>query len=588
LESEAFAYRDLIVFLVAAGLVVPVAQRFRITPVMGFLLVGMAIGPHGLGQLASEHPWLRFATIANEEGVRTIGEFGVVLLLFVIGLELSLARLWSMRRMVFGLGGAQMAITATAIGLIAAAFGNTTQAAVVIGACLALSSTAVVMQLLTETHRIGSPPGRALFAVLLFQDLAVVPILSLVQVLGGDAGGSLTLALAKAALMALVAVAGIMAIGNLVVRPLFRLVGATRSRELFMATVLLTVLATGIATEAAGLSMALGAFLAGLLLADTEYRHQVEVDVEPFKGLLIGVFFVAVGMSVDPFAILANPVWIVGSVIGLFAVKGVILYGLGRGFGLSRAVSTELAFTAGQAGEFAFVVIALASGFAILDPAVTQFMTIVVGLSLVLTPMVSRLARSLAARMERDDAAAAEEPPALPADLDQHVVIAGYGRVGRLLGDLLAHENIPFVAVDIMPEPAAHGDRGSSAVFVGDASRREILERVGIDRASAVVVTMDSAVAAERVVGAVRAERPTLPIYARARDAGHARRLLAGGATHVVPETVEASLQLGEAVLGCMGLPEDAARATVEQRRLDEEARYAPRRSAAGEPSSGV
>jgi CPA2 family monovalent cation:H+ antiporter-2 len=461
------------------------------------------------------------------------------------------------------------------IGSVAAAFGNTAEASVVIGACLALSSTAIVMQLLTETHRIGSPAGRALFAVLLFQDLAVVPILATVQVLGGG-GGSVVLALGKAALFAVVAVAGIMAVGNLVVRPLFRLVGATRSRELFMATVLLTVLVTGILTASAGLSMALGAFLAGLLLADTEYRHQVEVDIEPFKGLFLGVFFLSVGMSIDPAAVLANPAWIVGSVFGLYVLKASILFGIGRLAGLSTSVATEVAITAGQAGEFAFVVVALAAGVGVIEPQVAQFMTIVAGLSMVLAPPASRLARLAASRAEQADRDhAAQDLPDLAPDLDQHVIIAGFGRVGRLLGGLLEQENIPFLAVDLYPDP---GDRRGmhGPVFVGDASRPEILERIGIDRASAVVVTMDSAAAAERVVAAVKAGRPGLPIYARARDAAHARRLLAGGATHVVQETVEASLQLGEAVLIGAGLPEDAARATVEQRRVEEESRYAP------------
>jgi monovalent cation:proton antiporter-2 (CPA2) family protein len=574
LEPHAFDYSELIVFLVAAGLVVPIAHRFRISPVLGFLLIGVIIGPHGLGRLAEHHPWLAVATIDDEAGVHFLGEFGVILLLFVIGLELSVARLWSMRRLVFGLGGAQVAVTGALIGSIAYGFGNTAIASVVVGASLALSSTAIVMQLLTETHRIGAPAGRAMFSILLFQDLAVVPLLVLVEVTAKESGGSILWALGEAALLAVVAVAAIMAVGNLLVRPLFRLVGATRSRELFMATVLLTILAIGIATAGAGLSMALGAFLAGLLLADTEYRHQIEVDIEPFKGLFLGVFFLSVGMGVDPAVVLADPVWIGASVLGLLLLKGSVLFLLCRLFRLPRSVAAEVALTAGQAGEFAFVIVGLATVLGVIPAPVAQFMLIVTGLTMMLTPVLSRLGRIAGARLEQPVEDLPTDMAERAADLENHVVIAGYGRVGRMLGDLLAQESVPYIALDLAPDQVAPYRGGVVPVFVGDASRPEILERIGIHRASAFVVTMDSAAAAERVVAAVRRECPDLPIYARARDTAHAVRLLAGGATHVIPETVEATLQLGEVVLTSAGLPEDAARKRVEQVRQEEKAHY--------------
>ncbi len=568
---EAPAYSELIVFLVAAGLVVPVAQRFRVSPVLGFLLIGVVIGPYGLGRLAEEYPWLAVATIDNEKGVHTLGEFGVVLLLFVIGLELSAARLWSMRRLVFGFGGAQVVITSVVIGTIAYAFGNGPAASAVLGSCLALSSTAIVMQLLTETHRVGAPAGRAVFAVLLLQDLAVVPLLVLVEVFGRGEGGSILFALGEAVVLAAVAVSAIMLAGKVLIRPLFRLVGATRSRELFMATVLLTVLGTAIATASAGLSMALGAFLAGLLLADTEFRHQVEVDIEPFKGLFLGVFFLSVGMSVDPLAVLASPGWILGSVVGLFLIKGAILFALGLAFRLGRGVSAEVALTAGQGGEFAFVILGLALAVEVVDPGVAQFMLIVAGLSMVATPLVAKFARDLGARLERtEDGGAPVAMEEHAADLKDHIIIAGYGRVGRMLGELLAGENVPHIALDTSATSVARLRSQGVPVFVGDASRPEILERVGLERAASIVLTMDSAAAAERVVEAVRASRPNLPVYARARDTAHAVRLLAAGATNVIPETVEASLQLGESVLQAAGLPEDAARLVVEARRRRE------------------
>ncbi|HUG63389.1 MAG TPA: cation:proton antiporter [Methylomirabilota bacterium] len=573
MHTETLAYSELMVFLVAAGLVVPIAQRFRVSPVLGFLLIGVLIGPYGLGRLALDYPLLSLATIDDEAGVHTLGEFGVTLLLFVIGLELSVERLWSMRRLVFGFGGSQVLVSAIVIGLIAYSFGNTPVASIVLGSCLALSSTAIVMQLLTETHRLGAPAGRAVFAVLLMQDLAVVPMLVLVEVVAKGEDSSIVAAFGEAGLYAVLAITAIMLLGNLLIRPLFRVVGATRSRELFMATVLLTVLSTGVATAAAGLSMALGAFLAGLLLADTEYRHQVEVDIEPFKGLFLGVFFLSVGMGIDPLAVLDNPLWILGSVVALFVVKGAILFALALLFKLPRPVAAEVALTAGQAGEFAFVIIGLALSLSVVEPGVAQFMLIVAGLSMVATPLMARLARDVAARLEDEpDDGSPVAMDAHAADLSDHVIIAGYGRVGRMLGELLERENVPHIGLDTARGAVARMRADGIAVFYGDASRPEILERVGIARAGAVVLTMDSTEAAERVVAAVRSERPTLPIYARARDTAHALRLLAAGATTVIPETVEASLQLGEAVLQAAGLPEEVARRVVEERRRLEEA----------------
>lgn len=574
-HTDAPDFSELIVFLVVAGLIVPIAQRFRVSPVLGFLLIGILVGPFGLGRVAETYPWLAPATIDAEEGVHTLAEFGVVLLLFVIGLELSVERLWSMRRLVFGLGGAQVVVTSVAIGLIAWWFGNPPAAAVVLGSCLALSSTAIVMQLLTEMHRLGAPAGRAAFSILLLQDLAVVPLLVLVGVFAEGETGSIAGAFGEAILTAVVAIAAIMAVGNLVIRPVFRIVGATRSRELFMASVLLTVLGISYATAAAGLSMPLGAFLAGLLLADTEYRHQIEVDIEPFKGLFLGLFFLTVGMGVDPMAVLASPGWIAGSVVGLFLLKGTILYVLGRLFRLRRGVSLELALVACQAGEFAFVIVGLALTLGVVDPAVGQFMLIVAGISMVLTPLIARRAQAIAARFDNEpqqDAPAASLEAT--ADLFGHVVVAGYGRVGSLLGALLRQEGVPHVALETDALLVARLRRDGVNVYVGDASRPEILERVGIDRAAAFVVTMDGTGGAERIVEAVRRERPGLPIYARARDTAHAAKLVAAGATRVFPETVEASLQLGETMLVGAGLPEEAARTIVEARRRQEEAAY--------------
>lgn len=573
MHTEIPNLREIVVFLAAAGLAVPIMHRFRISAVLGFLVIGLVVGPYGLGRLTEVAPWLGAVVISDIEGVRALAELGVVFLLFMIGLELSLARLLSMRRLVFGLGGSQVVVTAAVIAAVAYLFGNSSEAAIVIGSCLALSSTAIVTQILVESRRFSSPAGQASFAVLLFQDLAVVPILFLTGVLAAGSEGSVPIAFALALGKAAVAIAVIMAVGRIVIRPVFRLVGQTRSRELFMATVLLIVIGTATITAQAGLSLSLGAFLAGLLLAETEYRHQIEIDVEPFKGLLLGLFFMSVGMSIDVSAVLDEPLWIPLSVVGLFAIKGAIVYLLARAFGQSRPVAAESALLLGQGGEFAFVVISLALSLALLPLPTAQFMLIVTSLSMIATPAVARLSIALAKRIgdraRHDDraGATAPEPSEIPAG---HVIVAGYGRVGQLLGSMLDARCIPHIGLDLDPR-VVHALRAQGlAVHFGDASRADMLRRVGIDRAAALVITMDAPAAAERVAATIRGEWPSLPILARARDQEHARRLLTLGATDVVPETIEASFDLAEVVLKSLGHSPEASRQLVAERREEE------------------
>lgn len=564
MHTSALNLHEVIVFLAAAGLVVPIMLRFSISPVLGFLAVGLAIGPYGLGRLVPFAPWLSAIVIDDIEGVRALAELGIVFLLFMIGLELTLDRLVAMRRLVFGLGGAQVLISGAVIGVIAYYFENSLPASIVIGACLALSSTAIVMQLLIERRRLGTPVGQTSFSILLFQDLAVVPILFLVGVLGEKAGGSVGLAFAIALLKAIAVIAAIFVAGRLVIRPMFRMVGQTHSRELFMAALLLVVIGTSLATESAGLSLALGAFLAGLLLAETEYRHQIEVDIEPFKGLLMGLFFVSVGMSLDLATVLNEPFWLPISVVGLFAVKTFITFLLARAFGIATPVALESALLLGQGGEFAFVVISLALGLSLLPQDDAQFFLVVTILSMLATPFIANVARKAAGAMTRQSRAGALGlPDAEVSQLTRHVVIAGYGRVGELLSKVLEGQKIGHVGLDLDAATVTRHNRASRAVFFGDASNPEILRRVGIENASAFVVTMDSAAAASRVVKSVHEAWPNLPIIARARDTDHAAKLLEAGATAVVPETVEASLDLAEVVMDRLGIGIETAHRIV-------------------------
>jgi CPA2 family monovalent cation:H+ antiporter-2 len=577
--------REATVFLAAAGVVVPVMRSLRLSPVLGFLVVGLLIGPHGLGRFTEDLPWLSYIVI-RPEAVTLAAELGVVALLFMIGLELSFARVWQLRGQVFGLGGAQVVVTATVIGLIASAFGNSREASIVLGLCLALSSTAMVMGLLSARGRLATPAGQAAFSVLLMQDLAVVPVLVLVGVLASG-GDSLAQALGLAALKAAVVVTALVVGGLGVVRPVLRQVADTHSRELFLAAVLLLLIGTAWVTQMAGLSLALGAFLAGLMLAETEYRHRIAVDLEPFKGLLLGVFFLSVGLGIDLAQVATNPLWIPASVVGLIGIKAFILYVLARLSGKSHGAAAEVGLLLGQGGEFAFVVVGLALSLGLLPGPTAQFMLLVVGLSMLVTPALATLAERVGAGFEPSLRGASDgrgnpmagvsegglpggaggAPEGASADLAGHVVIVGFGRVGRAVASLLDAQRVAWLALDSSAQTVASLRAEGLPVHHGSADSVELLRRLGVARASALVVTMDGLGPTEAVVRAVRAAYPALPIYARARDEAAALTIAALGVAQVVPETREASLQLGEAVLIGVGLPEDVAHQIVAARR---------------------
>ncbi len=563
-SPETAHLREVVVFLAAAGTMVPLMQRFRISPVLGWLAAGLLLGPHGLARLSEAVPVLALVSIAEWSAVAPLAEIGVLFLMFSIGLELSFARLWVMRRLVFGLGGAQVAVSGLVIGLIAWGFGNSPAAATVLGACLALSSTAIVMQVLIEQRRIATVLGRSAFAVLLLQDLAVVPILFLVGVLGARAGESPLASLAASLFAGGLVVAAIWLLGRRLLRPLYRLVGGARSPELFMAVTLLAALGAAWATAAAGLSSALGAFLAGLLVAETEFRHQVEADLEPFKGLLLGMFFMSVGMTIDPAAIAAAPVLLPASAIGLIAIKAAVVFPLCLAFGLARPVAVEAALLLGQAGEFAFIVVALARRLGLMPDGTADFMLLVAGLTMAATPLLAALGRRISAAMTAQGDGAEGE---LQEGFSGHVIIAGFGRVGEMLGRVLDDEGAQWVALDLdAPSVARHRAEGRP-VYFADAARAEVLRRAGAEDARALVLTMDSPAAVMRALATARQGWPGLPVVARARDPAHAARLVELGAVRTVPETVEAALALAGGTLALLGLPDDAAAAAISRER---------------------
>ena len=572
-------YKDLVVFLAAAGVIVPLFNRLKISPVLGFLAAGVLLGPDGLARLADTAPWLSWLTISDAGQIRSLSELGVAFLLFMIGLELSWGRLRAMRKFVFGLGLTQVAACTVALAAVFVLMGQPLVSAAVLGMGLALSSTAVVMPVMAERGRIQTTAGRATFSILLAQDLVVAPILITVTVLAalaqsGVGGGDFDPAVLRPALFTLIPAAiglGLLVVlGRLVLRPMFRSVARAKARgqgqEMFIAASLLVVVGAGVAAQAAGLSMSLGALIAGLLLAETEFRREVEISIEPFKGLLLGVFFVGVGISLDLDAVAANPGAVFGLAAMLTLLKAVLIFGAARAWGLNNRHALETALVLGPAGEFAFVILGAGLVEGIASPAFTQTVLMAATISIFTVPLMAAMADRM---LKRADPAAPDLPAEAlePTSTAGQVLIVGFGRVGRLVGEMLTEHGQSFLAVDANPTTVGLGRAEGANVFYGDAGRREMLERCGIDSARAVVVTMDAPGKVDEVVAAVRSMRPDLILIARARDHKHAARLYALGVTDAVPETTEASLQLAENTLVDLGVPMGLVLASIHERR---------------------
>jgi CPA2 family monovalent cation:H+ antiporter-2 len=565
-------YREALVVLGAAGVVIPLFHRLRVSAVVGFMLVGIVVGPFGIGSLVPRLPWLAAIAITQRASIQPIAELGIALLLFMIGLELSFERLWLMRRLVFGLGLLQVVLCASMLAAAAAAFGSGWNTAAVVGLALAMSSTAVGLQVLGEEKRLHTPTGRTSFALLLFQDLAVVPVLFAVGALGANAHAASVGKIGIVVGQAVLAVAVIVALGRLVLRPLFRSVAHTRSADLFVAACLLVVMATGLATEAAGLSMALGALIGGLLLAVTEYRRQVEVTIEPFKGLFVGVFLISIGMSLDIRMVAAHPLMVFGAAAAVVLLKLAVIAPLVRLFGLSWATGVQTGLLLGPGGEFGFVIVSVASGAQLLAPDTASLMLFVTALTMATIPLLSHLGNRLAPRLV---ATVPVDPDLLlPATLDAlpRVIVAGFGRVGQTVAALLDKHKVPYVALDSDPRRVAAQRKQGKNVYFGDMTQIALLRRVHLDAARALVVTLDDAAAADALVAGARAERADLLIVVRARDAAHAAHLYRIGASDAVPETIEASLQLSEAVLVDVGVAMGPVIASIHEVRADMQA----------------
>lgn len=561
------AYKDVVLFLATAGVVVPLFRRWRVSPILGFLGAGVVLGPYGLGSLAHEVTWLNAFTIDNPGELAQLAELGVVFLLFTIGLELSWERLRSLRRYVFGMGALQVALCLTVTAVAALMMGQPPAASIAIGAALALSSTAIVMPILAEQKRQHAMAGRATFSVLLFQDLAVAPILVTLTLMGRRSDEPFSPSMLLSLLPAIAGVAALFLFGRLLLRPMLRSVAKAKSEELFLAASLLVVVGAGLVSALAGLSMALGAFVAGLLLAETEFRHEVEVRVEPFKGLLLGMFFISVGIGLNVPLLLDRPLVILGSAAGLVTMNCLVVFLLAKAFRLKTRAAIEAALLLAGAGEFAFVILGQAMDQGLVERTVGQTALVAATLSMFSIPFLAQLGLRLGGRKIAPSELPPEPEGQADSDTEPKVLVVGYGRVGRLVGDMLRRHEIPWVGAELDARLVEQGRRAGEAIYFGDAAREEFLMRCGLADAPALVVTMDDPEGVEGIVAVARGLRPDLTIVARARDARHAQRLYDLGATDAVPETVEASLQLSEAVLVEIGVPMGLVIASIHERR---------------------
>ncbi|BAL22499.1 monovalent cation:proton antiporter-2 (CPA2) family protein [Azoarcus sp. KH32C] len=532
--------------LLAAVILIPLAKRVGLGAVLGYLVAGVLLGPWGLG------------VIRDVEAILHFGEFGVVLLLFVIGLELRPSRLWVLRRPVFGLGSLQVGLTALALAALAMAFGLDAKAAVVIGLGGAMSSTAMVLQSLAERNQLSDRHGRDAFAILLFQDMAVIPVLAVLPLLGGGGADFAPLRMLGAA----AAIAGVVLAGRVLLRPVFTWIATLGSRETFTAAALLVVIATTLLMEGVGLSASLGAFLAGVVLADSEYRHELEADLDPFKGLLLGVFFMAVGMGANLGLLVEAPGVVVGLAACLIALKLLVVFVVGRGVGRSAGSARKLAIALAQGGEFAFVVFQLAGQQRLLDAEVIDAVTVAVTISMLLWPLLFLFEERVLARIFRT---------AQPRPFDRiraqgnPVIIAGFGRVGQIVARVLALKRIAFTVLEADPQQVDYVRRFGNEVYFGDASRPDLLRAAGAADAHLFVLAIDDVEASLRTADVVRRHFPDLAVIARARNRYHAYKLMDLGVEAPIRETWHGSLALAEDLLGRLGVPQAEARRTVER-----------------------
>ncbi|NNM75383.1 sodium:proton exchanger [Sphingomonas sp. ID1715] len=553
LSLNSTGFSDALVILGAAGIVIPAFARVRVNPVIGFILVGALVGPFGLGRLVDQAPWLYYLTISDPHAIEPFAELGIVLLLFAIGLELSLRRLWDMRALVFGVGAAELGLSALLIGGALLALGQPWTGAFGLGLALALSSTALVLPM----TGINGPVGRPAFAMLLFEDVALVPI---IFVLGAFGGAATLASLGSTALLGILVVAALLLAGRFLLPRLFAQAARAKNPELFLAASLLAVIVASLATSAAGLSPIVGALIAGLSIAETDYRGEVESITAPFRGLALGVFLITVGMSLDLGAIAANWQSLVMAVVGVMLLKTLVTFLLLRLIRTTRGAALQTGILMASPSETTLIVLGAAASAGLIGASTAAFWQTVTAIGLTLTPLLARVGKDLARRLEH----AADEPPE---QASVGTVIIGFGRVGRMVADLLRMHGKPFTAVESDIDAVSAARKDGYNVLFGDASRPDFIDRLRLGHADALVLTMDDPVLSVRLTRRVRGWVPDLTIVARARDTDHAAELYRAGVTDAVPETLESSLQLSEAVLVDLGVAMGPVIASIHEKR---------------------
>lgn len=560
LEYQSAGFRDALVILGAAGLVIPAFARFRITPVIGFILVGVIAGPFGLGSLVEDAPLLRLITISDPNSIEPFAELGIILLLFSIGLELSFERLWAMRKPLFGLGSVELVGSGLIIAAILWLAGETPNAAFGLGMALALSSTALVLPIAGTSNAVG----RLALSMLLFEDLALVPIIFILGAMGPTSGGleglAATLGFGAATVIAM------LILGRWLIPPLFAQAARTKNPELFLSASLLIVILASVATSVAGLSPIVGALVAGLLIAETKYRGEVETATAPFQGLALGIFLITVGMSIDLDMIANNAFGLAAAVIGVVLVKSLVtatLLHLGK---VARGVATETALLMAAPSETTLIVLGAAATAKLIAPDTAAFWQVVTAIGLTITPLLARIGHSVARRIEWRHGIAGNIEAGMDTAEAQTILI-GYGRVGRMVGEMLETHGRPYIALEADVDLVTVARREGKPVKFGDAARPATLDRLKLENASAVVLTMDDPVQVVRLTASLRKRFPGLTIVARARDTDHAAQLYRAGASDAVPETLESSLQLSEAVLVDLGVPMGPVIASIHEKR---------------------
>ncbi len=558
LQNSGFS--DALVILGAAGLVIPAFARFRISPVIGFILVGALVGPAGLGSLIGQHPWLYYFTISDAHSIEPFAEFGIILLLFSIGLELSFKRLWAMRKLVFGVGAAEL----VGAGLILAAAlyltGLSTGGAIGLGLALALSSTALVIPIAGTTSAVG----RAAFAMLLFEDLALVPIIFGLGALAPSAGAAGAMGLITTLGMGMLTVAILFVGGRLLLPRMFGQAARTKSPELFLAASLLVVIAASLATAAAGLSPIVGALIAGLLIAETEYHGEVEAITAPFKGLALGVFLITVGMRLDLGFVIANWAPLLGATVMVMLVKVAVTTGLLKLSGARTGTATETGVLMASPSETTLIVLGVAGAAGLISGTTAAFWTTVTAIGLTATPLLAKAGQLFSRLIEQQEKDIA---PAAVAAAGPGTIVIGFGRVGRTVADMLRRHDLPYLGVDADIDNVNAARKEGYTVLFGDVTRNELVDQLKLGHAKALVLTMDDPVLTVRLTKRVRGWVPELPIIARARDGAHAAELYKAGATDAVPETLESSLQLSEAVLVDVGIAVGPVIASIHEKR---------------------